>query len=493
MRYSQLFGQTLREAPADSPSAGVAFLARAAYLRSPASLLPLGQRAYDRLAALLLKELELLGGQEISPDADPFILAENEIQSYRQLPRLIFSRKYHGVNLAILAPSEETRDDKAAIVLESIKKVLSQLELPILVSAGGSVFSPHAKGNMTLLKCPACGYLESLDLAQPTVIPPEKEPLLPMEKILTPDCPTIEALAHFLNLPESKTAKALMLMTRLVNKEEFLFVVVRGDTSLSLAKLKKLTGALDLYPASTEQIEAAGAEPGYASPIGLKNVKVIVDQLIPMSPNLVAGANEHGYHLLNTNYGRDYNASIIADLTISQAGDPCPKCQASLEGLNAELLVGSEKFGASANSGTFTDEHGQSAFVWHGRMEIDLFQLLVAAAGIHHDDKGLTLPGFIAPYDVYLVALPGKTIDTLSPAEELYKEIQTAGISVFFDDRDERAGVKFNDADLIGCPVRITLGERNLQNGMVEFKRRTSQESQLIPLKEVISQIKPNG
>ena len=139
MRYSQLFGQTLREAPADSPSAGLAFLARAAYLRPPSNLLPLGQRAYDRLSGLFQKEFEIIGGQEMGPEANPYTLAESEIQSYRQLPRLLFSRKYPELNLAILAPSEETREGQSATILESIKKVFSQLELPILVSAGREV------------------------------------------------------------------------------------------------------------------------------------------------------------------------------------------------------------------------------------------------------------------------------------------------------------------------------------------------------------------
>jgi prolyl-tRNA synthetase len=489
MRFSQLFGQTLREAPADSASAGLAFLARAAYLRTPSRLLPLGQRAYNRLSGLFHSELDLIGGQEISPDAVPFALAESEIQSYRQLPRLLFSRMFPGMSLAVLAPSEGSRDKQTAIILESVNRITSQLKLPILVSASASVFYPHIQGSTSLLKCPTCGYIEPLELAQHTAVSPSPEPLLAAEKVLTPECPTIEALAGYLNLPESRTAKALMYMARIGDKEEFLFVVVRGDKVLSLPKLKQVTGAIDLYPASVEQIEAVGAEPGYASPVGLKNVRIIVDELIPVSPNLVAGANEHGYHLLNTNYGRDYNASIVADLTTSQAGDPCPKCQTPLESLNAELLVSTERYIPSVNFGSFTDEHGQSAPVWHARIRIDIARLLTSAADTHHDDKGLTLPAAIAPFDVYLVALPGKTLDTLSAADTLYENLQTTGASVLYDDRNERAGVKFNDADLIGCPVRITLGERNLQNGMIEYKLRSSQESQLIPLHEVISHL----
>jgi len=493
MRFSQLFGQTLREAPADLPSAGLAFLARAAYLRSPSALLPLGQETYNRLSGLFHDQLVLLSGQEISPEADSMALAESEIQSYRQLPRTLFSRMFPGMNLTVLASSEESRRQQVRTILEGLNRVLSQLELPVLAAANGSVFYPHRRGSESLLRCPSCGYLESLELAQGLVLPSSQEPHLAVEKVLTPDCPSIGALASYLNLPESKTAKALMYMAKIGGKEEFLFIVVRGDKNLSLPKLKQATGATDLHPASIEQIKAAGAEPGYASPIGLKNAKVIVDQLVPVSPNLVAGANEHGYHLLNTNYGRDYSADLVADLVTAQAGDPCPQCKSLLESLNAELLVGVYNFNAPAETGSYTDEHGQSALVWHVRLSIDIVRLLVAAAETYHDGKGLTLPAFIAPYEVYLVALSGKTIDTLSAAEKLYEGLQAAGLSVLYDDRDERAGVKFNDADLIGCPVRITLGERNLQNGMVEYKLRSSPESQMVPLDKVISQIKPNG
>jgi prolyl-tRNA synthetase len=493
MRLSQLFGQTLREPPADSASAGVAFLARAAYLRPPSSLLHLGQRTFNQFSGLFHKELEHIGGQEIGSEANPFALAETEIQSYRQLPRLLFSRMYPGINLAVMACSEESRDKQTEMILESVNHVLSALKLPILASANGSIFFPRVQGNASLLKCPACGYLEEPELAQHTFNPPATEPPLAPEKVFTPDCPTIEALANYLHLPESKTAKALMYMARSGEKEEFLFVVVRGDKTLSLPKLKQVTGADDLYPASDEQITAVGAQPGYASPIGLKNVRVIVDDLIPVSANLVAGANEHGYHLLNTNYGRDYTDALVADLTPSTAGDPCPKCQTPLEGLNADRLVSTEKYNNPGNSGSFTDEHGQSAHVWHAGLSIDIARLLIAAADTHHDDKGLTLPASITPFEVYLVVLPGKTIDSRSAADTLYEELQASGVTVLYDDRDERAGVKFNDADLIGCPVRITLGERNLQNGLVEYKRRSSQESQLIPLKEVISYFKANG
>lgn len=493
MRYSQLFGQTLREAPADSPSAGFAFLARAAYLRPPSNLLPLGQQSYNRLSALIETRLKDFNGQEISPESDPFALAESEIQSYRQLPRFLYIREFPGLNAFILAADGEACARQVVDVSEGFKNILLKIGMPYLESTSHSFYFPLTSGNETVLNCPACGYLETLELSKKAVTPAPSEALLPTEKVLTPNCPTIEALARYLELPESKTAKALMLIANYHDKEEFLFVVVRGDTTLSMEKLKQLTGADEITPANEAQIKATGAEPGYASPVGLKNARVIVDQLIPVSPNLVAGANEHGYHLLNTNYGRDYTATLVADITAAHIGDPCPDCITLLESQKAEPLIKVEQFPPNENSSSFTDEKGQPGKVWHAKISIDIFKLLLAAAETHRDEKGLTLPEAIAPYNVNLVVLPGKTIDTLSVANKLHEELVAAGISVLYDDRDERAGVKFNDADLIGCPVRITLGERNLQNGMVEFKLRTSQESQLISLNEIISHIKQNG
>ena len=493
MRYSQLFGQTLREAPADSPSAGFAFLARAAYLRPPSNLLPLGQLSCNRLSALFETPLQSFGGQEISPEADLFALAESEIQSYRQLPRLLYNQEFSQLNAFILAVDGEACEKQIVEITKGVKDIFSNIGIAFLESESHSFYLPLSSGNETILKCPSCSYLDTLELSKKTVTPPPAEAMLLTEKVLTPDCSTIEALARYLKLPESKTAKALMLMANYRDKEEFVFVVVRGDTTLSIEKFKQMTGVLEISPASEQQIKAAGAEPGYASPIGLKNVRVIVDQLIPVSPNLVAGANEHGVHLLNTNYGRDYTACLVADITTAQAGDPCPACKTPLESQNVELLVKTERFSQNENCGSFTDVKGKLGKVCHAKTSIDILKFLLAAAETHHDEKGLTLPVSIAPYDVNLVALPGKTIDTLSTADKLYEKLLTANISVLYDDRDERAGVKFNDADLIGCPVRITLGERNLQNGMVEFKRRTSQESQLIPLSDIISYIKQNG
>jgi prolyl-tRNA synthetase len=276
---------------------------------------------------------------------------------------------------------------------------------------------------------------------------------------LTPDCSTIESLANFLNLPKEKTAKALMY-TR-TSDNQFIFVVVRGDMNLSEAKLRAVIGEFRL--ATPEEISNAGAAAGYASPIGLKNALIVVDDLIPQSPNLAAGANETGYHLLNTNCGRDYSPEIITDLVQAKSGDPCDQCGNLLSAISTISLA--------------------------TRSEFNFENILLALAETHHDDKGLTFPKSSAPFDIYLMHIAGKEIDMHAKAEEIYDQLQSAGFTVLFDDRDERAGVKFNDADLIGCPVRVTVGEKNLKDGMVELKPRKDRENKLIHSGDLISAI----
>jgi prolyl-tRNA synthetase len=337
---------------------------------------------------------------------------------------------------------------------------LSNLSIPT-ISSDNETFLPIVSGSMEIAHCPSCKYTERLELAQFRKIPLPQEDELSLEKVLTPDCHTIEALANYLKIPKEKTAKALMY-TRL-SDNQFIFIVVRGDMQLSGEKLKQHVG--DIRPATTEEIERSGATVGYASPIGLKDTLIVVDDLIPQLQNLVAGANEAGYHLKNTNYGRDYSAEIVADLVQAEAGEACINCGNPLSVLSAIILA--------------------------TRKEYHFENILRALAETHHNGKGLTLPHPVAPFDVYLMHIPAKEIDTRAKAEEIYNILQTAGTSVLFDDRDERAGVKFNDADLIGCPIRITVGEKALKEGMVELKPRKDKDNHLISLTSLASLTSP--
>jgi prolyl-tRNA synthetase len=398
MKYRDLDIQTQREAPNNARTEGFAFLVRAGYLTRENIPTKLGEHTLTHLRTLF---------------GDPASLSNS------------FERLIESLSLSTIGNNIE-------------------------------VFFAITSGSTEVAHCQACGYTERLELAHFAKLTSTPEEQLPLEKVWTPDCHTIEALAAFLGVPKEKTAKALMYTRTSDNK--FVFVVVRGDMQLSEAKLKQHVG--EVRPATTEEIERSGAAPGYASPIGLKEALIVVDDLLPHSQNLVAGANETGYHLKNTNYRRDYSAEIVEDLVQANAGDPCPYCTNPLTALSTISLA--------------------------TRNIYDLQNILLALAESHHDAKGLTLPYFVAPFDVYLMHIPGKEMDTRARAEEIYNTLQSAGIRVLFDDRDERAGVKFNDADLIGCPVRITVGEKALKEGMVEFKPRKEKENKLVPVRNLV-------
>ena len=378
---------------------------------------------------------------------------ELQIQTQREAPN---NARTEGFSFLVRA-GYLTRENIPTKLGDATFKHLRNLpDVSASLSTIGETFFPISSGDIEVAHCPSCKYTERLDFAkfQKTGLPQNE--LLPAEKMATPECNTIESLAQFLNISKEQTAKALMY-TR-ISDGKFIFVVVRGDMQASEAKLKAQAG--DVRAATAEEIVRGGAVPGYASAIGLKSeALIVVDDLIPTSANLVAGANESGYHLKNTNYGRDYSAEIVADLAQAKEGDACVQCGNPLLVLSAIQLNKVEN-------------------------------VLLALAETHHDDKGLMLPHPAAPFDVYLMQVPGKEIDTHAKAEEMYSALQSAGVSVLFDDRDERAGVKFNDADLIGCPVRVTVGEKGLKEGMVELKPRRTQEKELVPTDQIIEKIK---
>lgn len=390
---------------------------------------------------------------------------ELKIQTQREFPNNARTQGFGWlVRAGYLTRENETLPPGRQIIerLQSLSNdpsFFSLLSFPF-INNDHETFFPISTGDVEIIQCEACKYVERRELAQFKKTPFSQEAELPVEKVLTPDCPTIESLANFLNLPKEKTAKALM-HTR-ASDGQFVFVVARGDMTLSEAKLKNAVGEVRL--ATAEEVSKAGAAAGYASPIGLKGALIVVDDLIPQSPNLAAGANEAGYHLLNTNYGRDYSAAIIADLTEAAAGDSCPRCGCALA-TESTVSLGRNR-------------------------EFNFENILLALAETHHDDKGLVFPKSAAPFDVYLMHITGRELDTLAIAAEIYAALTSAGLSVLFDDRDERAGVKFNDADLIGCPVRVTVGEKNLKEGMVELKPRKAEKNSLIPQTEIVSKVK---
>lgn len=338
----------------------------------------------------------------------------------------------------------------------------SELGRVITTSSGATVIEAGA-GGVDLLVCTNCDYADLAQTARIRKTHPIAEPLLPLERVATPDCHSIETLASFLGILESRTAKALLYVHK--GTDSLVFVVVRGDRQASDAKLQSLLG--ELQPASIEQITAAGVVPGYASPIGLSNIEIVVDDLIPVSPNLVAGANEEGFHLRNTNYGRDFRAQAIADITLARSGDPCPECSTPMRAGPGYVV---------------TDSSGPQG----------LNGLLCLAENCH-DERGLRFPFGMGAFDVHVLHLPSRGGLTGPVAEELHSMLEQAGVPVLLDDREERAGVKFNDADLIGCPVRITVGERHVQERMVELKFRSDSNVELTPIDAVLDRVHSLG
>jgi prolyl-tRNA synthetase len=395
VRYKELNIQTLREAPKNSRTAGAAFLVRGGYVTRENQPTSLGEYTLDHIA------------HQIQEQGEDFI---------------------HSLLIPVINCEQE-------------------------------LFFPTTNGNQEIVHCSSCGYAARLEIARFQKVPLPPEQVLELEKIETPDCHTIEALAAFLEVPQAKTAKALLYTRQ--SDQKLVFAIVRGDMQLSLAKLENQVG--NLSPATEAQITASGAVAGYASPIGVRDALIIVDELIPLSTNLVAGANEAGFHIKHVNYDRDFSAEIICDLALAREGDACIQCGSPLNVLTAEFLSSQE------NS--------------------DPMAILHAIAQTHHDERGLAWTVSGSPFLVYLMQVPGKTIDTLKASQEIHDLCQAHGITVLFDDREDRAGVKFNDADLIGCPLRITVGEKNLTNGMVELKLRPANESVLKPVDTILEAI----
>lgn len=275
--------------------------------------------------------------------------------------------------------------------------------------------------------------------------------------------------------------------------QRFIFAVVRGDMEVNETKLANAVKASDLRPATEEEIRSVGAEPGYASPVGLKGALVVVDDAIPGSPNLVAGANREGYHLLNVNYGRDYQAQIITDIVAAQEGDSCPRCGGALRTVRGVEVGNIFKLGtrySDAMGCTYLDRDGQEKPVIMGSYGIGSGRLLACVAEQHHDENGLILPVSVAPYHVHLVALAGKgNTETQERADALYDALKAAGVEVLYDDREESPGVKFNDADLIGLPLRLTVSERAHKAGGVELKRRDQAEKRIIAHENILETV----
>jgi len=450
-------------------------------------------------------------------------LVRREIRSYKQLPQLVYQiqtkfrddprpraglirvREFSMKDSYSLDSTWEGLDQQYSAHYRAYFRIYGRCGLPVIaVKADTGMMGGHLAhefmylnpiGEDTILICQQCGYTANRQVARFKKEPAGIEPPLAIEKVYTPNSKTIEDLAAFLHIPQSKTAKAVFMTASIQEGDKMVdrlvMAIVRGDMELNETKLSNLINAKDLRPATEEEILASGAVPGFASPYGLKIGLVIVDDLIPQSPNLVAGANQVDHHLKNVNYGRDFSAENVADIVAARAGDACPECGSPLLAERGVEVGNIFKLGTwySQKLGCdFQDENGVNQPVIMGSYGIGLGRLLGCVAEEHHDDHGLMWPVSLSPYSVHLVLLHGKQNDLpLETAERLYQDLKAAGIDVLYDDRVETPGVKFNDADLIGIPLRMTVSARSLENGGVEWKIRNQPAREIVPLDQVVA------
>ncbi len=444
-------------------------------------------------------------------------LARYNVQSYRDLPLLLYQiqtkfrdeprprgglirvREFTMKDLYSFDTDEEGLNQSYDKMLQAYKNIFDRCGLPtLLVEADSGAIGGKAShefmtitesGEDEIIYCDQCHYAANLERAESVKGKLEAEKPLPREEVATPDVGSIEEVADFLKIPQSHTLKAVFYIA----DGKLVFVVIRGDIGVNEVKLKNALGCIDLRLATEAEVINAGLVPGAASAVGIKGMKIIADDSITSGGNFVAGANKADTHFKNVNYPRDFKAELVTDIAQARAGDECPKCGAKLSSMRG-IEVGhvfklgtflSEKLGA-----LFIDQGGASHPIIMGCYGIGLDRLMAAVIEQNHDDKGILWPFSIAPYHVYLCPLYQESSEVEAIVEKVYSQLAAEGLEVLFDDRKESPGVKFNDADLLGIPIRVTISPRTLAKNSAEIKRRSEKEAQLVPLEKIAEKLK---
>jgi len=559
MRFSKVFGKTLREAPTDAENTSHQLLVRAGMIAQEAagvySYLPSGWRVLKKIENIIRQEMDKAGGQELMlPVLQPFELwqqsgrdvsfgkslftltdrkehtmalgptheevvadlAHRYVQSYRDLPLMPYQiqtklrdeprprggllrvREFIMKDLYSLDADEAGLHESYQKMCQAYKNIYARLSLPALMieADSGAIGGKDSHEFMILTEdgedeiicCSNCDYAANAEKAQFVKTRTNAESLLPLQEIATPAAKTIEEVAGSVGVASSQTLKAVFYFS----DGDFVFVVIRGDLEVNETKVRNALKCSELRLATEAEVNGAGLVAGFASPIGVKGIKVVADDSITLGSNFVVGANKPGYHFRNANYPRDFQVDVIADIALARAGNGCPKCGGELS-LSRGIEVGhvfklgtfiSERFGAS-----FLDSDGKSRPIVMGSYGIGLGRLLAAVVEQSHDDKGIIWPLSVAPYQVYLCPLSLDKSAVAPMAEKLYQALQKEGIEVLFDDRNDSPGIKFNDADLLGIPLRLTLSPRTLQAQSIEAKWRTEKETRLLPLDNLAAQV----
>lgn len=338
-------------------------------------------------------------------------------------------------------------------------------------------------GEAEIVFCTSCDYAANVEKAELFPLEAQEEAMLTKEEVVTPDCKTIADVCAYLKLPVDHSVKAVAY-----NSEKGLILCfVRGDHEVNEIKVINTCGVIDLEMATEEQLAAAGTVGGYMGPVGIDNKKVIVvvDATVMQMHNVCCGANKEGYHFINVNPGRDFTPTYVADIRLIQEGDPCPHCGGEVSkarGIEVGQVFKLFTKYSSALKATYLDENGKEQPMVMGCYGVGVSRTMAAAIEQNYDDNGIIWPIEIAPYHVLVVPVNTKDEASAAKAEEIYMQLKKVGLETVIDDRKERPGVKFKDADLIGYPLRVVVGPKTLTEGKLEVKIRKTGEIRYLPL-----------
>lgn len=338
-------------------------------------------------------------------------------------------------------------------------------------------------GEAEIVFCKSCNYAANVEKAELFPLEAAEEALLDKEEVVTPDCKTIADVCAYLKLPVDHSVKAVAY-----NSEKGLILCfVRGDHEVNEIKVINTCGVIDLEMATEEQLAEAGTVGGYMGPVGIDNKKVmvIVDATVMKMHNVCCGANKEGYHFINVNPGRDFTPTHVADIRLIQEGDPCPHCGGEVSkarGIEVGQVFKLFTKYSSALKATYLDENGKEQPMVMGCYGVGVSRTMAAAIEQNYDENGIIWPIEIAPYHVLVVPVNTKDEASAAKAEEIYMQLKKVGLETVIDDRNERPGVKFKDADLIGYPLRVVIGPKTLTEGKLEVKIRKTGEIRYLPL-----------
>ncbi len=435
------------------------------------------------------------------------LLASRHIQSYRDLPVTLYQvqtkfrdeprprgglvrlREFTMKDAYSFDTGWDTLDASYDAAFQAYVRIFERAGIPVVPVAAdsGAIGGKDSQefvfltedGEDEVLLCPGCGYAanaEKAEFAPPPAVPGEP---LPMERVHTPGQRSIAELARFLRIEERQTVKAVFYKA----DGKPVFVAIRGDLAVNEVKLKNALKAREVEPMDEAMVRGLGLTAGSASAVGLKGVPIVADPSAVGATNLVAGANETDYHLLNTNHGRDWNADIVAEIALARGGDACAACGSALEVRRGMEMGHVFKLGtiySEAIGVHYLDEAGERKPCVMGCYGIGVERMLAAVIEANHDDNGIIWPPEVAPYDVHIVALNLDQPTVANALSELEDLLAAERLSVLVDDREDSAGIKFKDADLLGMPARITVSPRALEKGGVEIRKRRTGETTVI-------------